>query len=364
MFHVKHCLSLFSYTTTMKKDIKSLSLKEIGEAMDMLHQPTFRSKQLIDWLYGRQVKSYNEMTNLPLSLRETLASSYPLYFPTIVDKQFSQDGTQKLVLSFNDSACVETVCIPSDPQKDTTRMTVCCSSQVGCAMKCDFCATGKAGFIRNLTVGEIVDQIIIAQGVAGQRVSNVVMMGQGEPFLNYDNSLEALRIINHPKFLNVGARHIAVSTCGIIPGINKFSQEPEQFTLAVSLHSANQEKRNKLMPGVSAYSLSSLKTSLLKYVSKTNRRVTLEYSMIHGVNDTKDDLAALLLFCKDLHCHINLIPLNKIKEASYQPSLPRILKTWHIELNKAAIETTIRHSRGNDIVGACGQLKNALNGIL
>lgn len=340
----------------MKTNIKSLSLQEIKDLLKELGQPSFRAQQLIEWLYARNATSYDDMTNLPNALRETLSLSYPLRQPKIIDKQVSKDETQKFILSYHDGVCVETVAIPSE----SGRLTVCCSSQAGCAMGCGFCATGKAGFTRNLSVGEITDQIFIAQETTGKRVSNIVVMGQGEPFLNYDNTLEALRILNNVKLLNIGARHITLSTCGIIPGIEKFAEEPEQFTLAVSLHTAVQKTRDNLMPGVSSFSLGKLRQSLLKYTKQTNRRVTIEYALINGVNDSIEDLSALQSFCKDMLCHINIIPLNRIEESHYQPSASHILKSWHITLNKNGIETTIRHSKGSDIAGACGQLKMQL----
>ncbi len=356
MFHVKHFNSAMSYNTCMDKPIKSFSMPELRDLMKDLKQPAFRAQQIFEWLYARNVTSYDQMTDLPKILRENLSKSHPIYVPSIIDSQTSSDGTQKFVISFHDGVCVEMVSIPSSDG----RHTVCCSTQAGCAIGCSFCATGKEGFIRNLSAGEIVDQILIAHEKTGIRVSNVVAMGQGEPFLNYDQTLSALRILNNEKYLNIGARHITVSTCGIIPGIEKFSAEPEQFTLAISLHSAIQKTRDEIMPGVTKFGLPELKSSLQKYVSNTNRRVTLEYAMIKNVNDDQFHLQALLKFCENLLCHINLIPLNKVPDSDFQPSSKKTMTAWQEKFSKNRIETTIRHSRGADIAGACGQLKNAL----
>ena len=217
---------------------------------------------------------------------------------------------------------------------------------------------GKEGLSRNLTPGEIVDQVLTVQRLMNRRVSNVVGMGQGEPFLNYENVLATLRIMNNSKGLGIGARHICVSTCGIIPGIKRFASEPEQFTLAVSLHAAKQQTRLELMPKTEKFPLSQLKQALLDYIEATNRRVTFEYIMIKDVNDTESDLQELLQFCKGLLCHINLIPINAVPDSPYKPSSQRTIQHWIDVAGHHGVETTLRDSRGSDIAGACGQLKN------
>ena len=340
----------------MDKPIKSYSLPELNDLIADLSQPAFRAKQIAQWLYLHRARSYDEMTNLPASLRSVLKKRFPLFVPTIVECAASSDGTKKYLIEYEDGARVETVSIPA---RNSERLTVCFSTQAGCPMACSFCATGKEGFIRNLSPGEIVDQVLIAQEDAGRRVSNVVGMGQGEPFLNYDNSIAALRILNDPKGLAIGARHISVSTCGIIAGINRFAQEPEQFTLAISLHAALQNVRDALMPKVAKDNLNVLKSALQSYVEKTNRRVTLEYIMIRDVNDTKEDLEALCSFCSELLCHVNLIPMNAIDASSHQPSLHSTVKQWLSVIQNHGTEATLRESRGSDIAGACGQLKNS-----
>ncbi len=333
--------------------IKALSRKEIADIMTgELGMPAFRSKQLIQWLYGKRVFSYDEMTNLPLSLRETLATNYPLSKPKILEKQVSSDGTRKYLIGLQDGASVETVGIPS---KD--RITVCASTQAGCPMRCAFCATGKNGYTRNLGPGEIVDQVAVVANDFGQRITSVVLMGQGEPFLNYDAALEALRILNDKDGFGIGARHLTVSTCGLLPNIRRFAAEPEQFTLAVSLHSAVQETRDKLMPGVKQYSLDRLHDSIASYASQTGRRPTFEYAMIEGVNDNDNELKALIAFCRHTLCHVNLIKYNPVKGLPYNPSSDERVEAFQKGLEGAGVETTVRKSRGSDINAACGQLK-------
>ena len=339
----------------METPIKSYSIQGLSDLMAGLGQPSFRTSQLVEWLYAKHAASYDEMTNLPASLRAELAESHPLAAPSIADRRVSKDGTRKYLVSFHDGQCVETVAIPSH---DGQRLTVCFSTQIGCPMACAFCATGREGLVRDLLPGEIVDQVLVAQEDMGMRVSNVVGMGQGEPFLNYDNVLAALRIMNSPKGLEIGARHMTISTCGLAPLIDRFASEPEQFTLAVSLHAARQEVRNAIMPKLASQPLPVLKRTLQSYVDHTNRRVTLEHLLARGVNDTQADLEALLAFCDGLHCHVNLIPLNAVAGSSFRPSSKQTLAAWKQTLNRHQIETTVRESRGSDIQGACGQLKN------
>ena len=227
-------------------------------------------------------------------------------------------------------------------------------------MACSFCATGREGLSRNLKAGEIVEQVVTAQNDFAHRVSNVVVMGQGEPFLNYQEVLTALKMLNSADDLNIGARHITLSTCGILQGIDQLSLEPEQFTLAVSLHSAVQETRDLLMPKVANQPLPELKKALTRYIAATKRRVSLEYLLLDGINDDENHLQALRSFCKGLLVHVNLLPMNKVDGSPLQPSSPRTAKHWIDSLNNDRIETTMRVSRGSDIAGACGQLKNSL----
>lgn len=349
------------YNAPMKKDIKSYSFEQLRELCQQLGEPRFRCDQLIQWLYVKFAQSFDEMTNLPLTLRTKLQEECSFQPTTIIDKQISRDGTRKYVIQLADGHYVETVGIPSyDSSNSLKRLTVCFSTQVGCAMQCVFCATGHEGFIRNLSSGEMITQILVVQNDFNARVSNLVSMGQGEPFQNYDALLEALRFMNNKKGLEIGARHITLSTCGLIKGINKLSQEPEQFTLAVSLHAARQEIRDKLMPRCIHNPLTDLKKALLNYITKTGRRVSFEYLLIRGINDSENDLNALIDFTDSLLCHINLIPLNDIDESPFKPSSAETQNHWLTTLQHHHRETTIRNSRGSDIDGACGQLKNKL----
>lgn len=343
------------------ENIYSYSAEGIANLLSELGQPRFRTKQMIQWLYRSGVRSYDEMTNLPASLRTELAKRAPLLPAEIIDRQVSADGTRKFLLRFSDGALVETVAIPSrDEGSDGAprRLTVCFSTQVGCSMGCAFCATGTEGHTRNLLPGEIVEQVLVCQNDMGMRVSNVVAMGQGEPFLNYDAVMAALRFMNSPDGLEIGARHISISTCGIIKGIQRLAEEPEQFTLAISLHSAVQEARDRLMPRCASTPLPLLRKTLTSYLAKTNRRVSLEYLMIDGITDTDECLDALLDFCDDLLVHVNLLKINAVDGSPLKPSSPKRRQTFLTVLERHHVETTVRDSRGSDIDGACGQLKN------
>ena len=314
--------------------------------------PRFRAEQLLSWIYAKGARSYSEMTNLPKALREQFAEAFPLTVPTIAAKQESVDGSRKYLLEFDDGTRAETVGLPAQDG----RLTVCASSQAGCAMGCAFCATGRGGLTRSLAPGEIVDQVLTVQEDFAEHVTNVVVMGQGEPFSNYESTLAALRIMNSADLLNIGARHITVSTCGIIAGIEQFAEEPEQFTLAVSLHAARQEVRDRLMPAVVNQRLGALRQALDRYAAKTGRRFTLEYALMKGVNDSSDDLDALVAFCRRLLCHVNLIPLNEIPGSEYHPVSRELMHDWQATLESAGIAATVRRSRGSDIDAACGQL--------
>lgn len=333
-------------------DIRSLSLAELQEAFSELGQPAFRAKQVHEWLVQKNARSFEEMTNLPKALRAELAERYSIAAPVEVMKQVSRDGSRKYLLQFADGVAVETVGMPS-----RNRLAVCISTQAGCAMGCAFCATGLAGLTRSLTAQEMVDQVTHVAQDFGERVTSVVLMGQGEPFANYDASIRALRMLNDSEGLNIGARHLTVSTSGIIPRIRDFARIPEQFTLAVSLHSAVQSTRNQLMPGVKKYTLLRLHEALQFYTETTGRRPTYEYAMIEGVNDTNPEMQALCDFCEGTLCHVNLIQLNDIPDSPFRPSPLKKVEDLQRRLASRGVETTIRHSRGADIDAACGQLK-------
>lgn len=347
----------------MPTPIKSLSFEDLYRLCERIGQPKYRADQLIQWLFLKQAKSFDEMSNLPKALREALEVDHPLVPALLIDKQVSCDGTRKYCFELFDGARVESVGIPSSKTAADGRpssLTVCFSTQAGCSMQCAFCATGDEGFTRNLSPGEMIDQVAFIQQDFDARVSHVVSMGQGEPFLNYDATLEALDYLNSKKGFNIGARHITISTCGIIGGIERLGHDPHQYTLAISLHSAQQLVRDMLMPRCSAQTLDDLKHALEGYQTASGRRVSFEYLMIDGVNDTSEALDALLSFCRGLKCHVNLIPLNAVEHTALKPSPKHVTDHWQRVLSSTGIETTVRNSRGADIDGACGQLKNKL----
>lgn len=338
-----------------KLDLHGMSKDQIAALVAELGQPAFRTGQIHSWVWEKGVSSFDEMTNLPRALRAALAERCTLGGVEEIACQRSKDGSRKYLLRFEDGTSVECVGMPSGP-----RLTVCASTQAGCGMRCAFCATGAAGLTRSLTAGEIYQQVMHVHDDFDERVTGVVLMGQGEPFANYDETLAALRRLNDPEGLGIGARHLTVSTCGIIPMIARFSKEPEQFTLAVSLHSAVQRTRDALMPGVRKYSLLRLYDVMGEYASKTGRRPTYEYALIKGINDTEEELSYLCDFCRDTLCHVNLIQLNDVPGSRFQPSSPERANTFVRRLASVGVEATIRNSRGADIDAACGQLKQRL----
>jgi len=338
-------------------DIGSLSRDQIAEAFGALDLPRFRTGQVVRWLYGRGASSFDSMSDLPESLREKLSARYRLGGAKVTARQVSSDGTRKYLVAFDDGTSVETVGLP-----DGDRLTVCFSTQAGCAMGCTFCATGRAGFARDLTCGEMVRQTLLVADDFGRRVSNAVAMGQGEPFANYDATVAALRFMNSEDGPQIGARHITVSTCGILAGIRRFSEEPEQFTLAVSLHSAVQATRDRLMPGVRGVSLAALRGALVAYAERTGRRPTLEYALAAGVNDTDAELRALVTFARGMLAHVNLIPVNPVTEAGLERSVAERVRLFRDTLLRAGVETSVRVERGTDIDAACGQLRQQHEG--
>lgn len=337
------------------RDIRSLTADEIAELVQELGQPAFRAKQICEWVFTKHVSSFEEMTNIPKKLREQLTEHFSFRLPEELVKQVSRDGSRKYLLEFSDGTSVETVGMPSK-----NKLAVCVSTQAGCAMGCAFCATGFNGLTRSLSAQEIVDQVRHVAMDFDERVTSVVFMGQGEPFANFDATVEALRMLNDPDGYAIGARHLTVSTCGIIPGIKRFSELPEQFTLAISLHSAVQSTRNKLMPGVKKYTLPRLHEAIQAYVEKTGRRPTYEFAMIDGINDTNPEMEALIDFCRGTLCHVNLIQLNDTPGSLLKPSPMKKVETLQKRLQMHGVEATIRNSRGNDIDAACGQLKQRM----
>lgn len=331
--------------------IAGLDEEGLAALVSDLGQPRYRVGQLIAWLYDRLAGSFDEMTDLPQAMREELSAGWAVGLPEAVEVQRSTDGTRKYLWRLGDGVTVESVGIPAG-----SRLTVCFSTQAGCAMGCAFCATGRGGFVRNLLPGEMVWQVALVARDFGTRASNAVAMGQGEPFVNYESTLGALRLMNAKEGLGIGARHLTVSTCGVVPGIERFAHEPEQFTLAVSLHSAVQATRDRLMPGVRRWPLPLLRASLVRYAESTGRRPTLEYALMSGVNDTAEEVAALVSFARGWMCHVNLIPVNPVAGAPV--SRPDRARTFEVAdaLRAAGIEVSVRTERGVDIDAACGQL--------
>jgi len=344
--------------STPKRGIKAFDSTGIEHLAIGAGYEKYRAGQLIKWLYGRGARSYSEMRDLPGPLREYLAINAPLDNAQIVAAETSStDGTRKYLLEFSDKTQVECAGL-----LEGERLTVCISSQAGCPVGCTFCATGHGGFVRNLTPGEMVDQVRLIHDDLGRRVTNVVAMGQGEPFFNYDYTMAALEFINSALGLGIGARRITVSTCGVLTGIQRFSEEPRQYTLAVSLHSAVQATRNALMPGMKKTPLTKLRSSLQKYALHTNRRFTFEYAVFPSINDTEAEVEALIRFCSGLLCHVNLLEPNP--HGSFACPAPNIdrLKSLEARLVDANIPVSLRASKGRDIRAACGQLSQAHDG--
>jgi 23S rRNA (adenine2503-C2)-methyltransferase len=306
---------------------------------------------MMAWLYGRLAPSFDAMSDLPAGLRAGLTERYSLTRPELAEVQRSTDGTRKYLWRLADGVLVESVGIPAGD-----RLTVCYSTQAGCVMGCTFCATGRGGFVRDLLPGEMVWQVALVAEDFKARASNAVAMGQGEPFNNYAATLAALRLMNAKQGPGIGARHLTISTCGVIPGIERLAREPEQFTLAVSLHSAVQETRDRIMPGVRRWPLDDLQATLIDYTQRTGRRPTLEFALISGQNDTQAEVAALVAFARGWMCQVNLIPVNPVDgTGTSRPADSRVAEVA-ASLAAAGIETSVRTERGTDIEAACGQL--------
>ena len=334
------------------QDLHDISHGELLAALEELGQPKFRAKQIEEWLWEKGATSFDEMSNLPKTLRAALAERFSLGGLEQLARQESEDGSRKYLLKLADGAAIECVGMPTG-----ARLAVCASTQAGCGMGCAFCATGAAGLTRSLTASEIYGQVMHVRDDFGTRVTSVVLMGQGEPFANYDATVAALRRFNSPDGLGIGARHLTVSTCGVIPQILRFAREPEQFTLAVSLHSAVQRTRNLLMPGVKRWSLLNLYEAMGTYVDLTGRRPTYEYALIRGINDTDEELASLVDFCRGTLAHVNIIQLNNVPGSKFQPSSEARAGEFVRRLGQVGVEATVRVSRGADIDAACGQLR-------
>lgn len=317
-----------------------------------MKEKPFRAEQIFKWLYDEKVQAFDEMTNLSLELREKLKTNYTMCNFDIIKKQASKDGTIKYLLDVSDGNAIETVLM-----KYHHGNSICVSSQIGCKMGCKFCASTGINFVRNLTSGEIVEQIIRVEQDTGERVSNVVFMGIGEPLDNYENVVNAIRLINHPKGLNIGARHISISTSGLVPKIYQLAEENIQCTLSISLHATNNQKRSSMMPVNQTYPIEELLQACKDYIAKTNRRISFEYALAKDNNDNLADAKQLVKLLKGMLCHVNLIPINKIENGKFDKSSNENIMKFRDYLNEHGIVATIRRELGSDIDAACGQLR-------
>ena len=334
-------------------DIKSLTLDELKTEVSKLGEKPFRAKQLYDWMHVKLAAGYEEMTNLSAAFRARLKEEYPYTSLELVQVQTSAiDGTKKYLFALSDGNLVESVLM-----RYKHGNSVCISSQVGCRMGCKFCASTLDGLERNLWPSEMLDQIYRISADIGERISNVVVMGTGEPMDNYDNLLRFIRLLTDENGLNISQRNVTVSTCGLVPQMRKLADEKLQITLALSLHATTDERRKKLMPIANRYSISELMDACQYYFEQTGRRLTFEYSLVGGVNDTAEDAQELIALAKKQCCHVNLIPVNPIKERDFVQSDQQAILVFKNKLEKKQIACTIRREMGRDIDGACGQLR-------
>ena len=337
----------------MKKDIRAYEYEELQKELERLGEKPFRAKQIYEWLHVKLADRFDEMTNLSVKLREKLAEEYDIFPVQMAERQQSKlDGTNKFLFRLYDGNMVESVLM-----RYKHGNSVCISSQAGCRMGCVFCASTIGGLKRNLSASEMLGQIYQIQKIIGERVSNVVIMGTGEPLDNYNNFLKFIHILTDEHGLNISQRNVTVSTCGIVPKILELAEERLQITLALSLHGSTQEKRRKLMPVANKYELGEVLSACDTSFKKTGRRVTFEYSLVHEVNDTDEDAKELSELLAPRNCHLNLIPVNPVKERSFQRPSRKSALNFKNKLEKSGINVTIRREMGSDIDGACGQLR-------
>ena len=339
----------------MGTDIKSMTLEELKTEMERMGEKSFRAAQLYDWMHCKLASGYDDMTNIPLSLRKKLESEYPYVSLTPVEIQESRlDGTKKFLFALSDGNVVESVWM-----KYKHGNSVCISSQVGCRMGCRFCASTLDGMVRNLAPSEMLDQIYRIQTISGERVDNIVIMGSGEPMDNFQNVVQFLKLINSDKGLHISARNITVSTCGLVDKIRELADLQLQITLAISLHAPNDELRKTMMPIANKYSIEQIMEACRYYLKQTGRRISFEYSLVKGVNDTQECAEQLSGLLHGMNCHVNLIPVNPIKERDYRQSEKQAIAAFKNKLERNGINVTIRREMGRDIDGACGQLRKS-----
>lgn len=337
----------------MKKDIKSMTMEKLKKEVEAMGQPSFRAVQIFSWLHEKKAADFSEMSNLPKELRQLLKEQYQITRLERKDVQISRlDGTRKYLFALGDGNVIESVFM-----RYKHGNSVCVSTQAGCRMGCKFCASTIGGLDRNLAPSEMLEQIYEIEQHTGERVSNVVLMGSGEPLDNYDNVLDFIRLLNHEKGLNISQRNITLSTCGLAPQIRRLAEEKLAVTLALSLHASNQKTREGLMPIAKKYNLEEVLEACRYYFAQTGRRITIEYSLIRGENDSKKEASELADLAAPLACHINLIPINPVKERDFMQSDKRNIANFKNMLEKSGINVTIRREMGRDIDGACGQLR-------
>ena len=337
-------------------NLRSLTLAELANLLKTMGQPSFRAKQVFTWLH-RGIQSYDEMTDLPKTLRAALAEGYPLYTPQAVRKQESaRDGTVKYLWRLSDGNCVETVLM-----RYHYGNTVCISTEVGCRMGCAFCASTLGGLVRRLEPAEMLDQVLFTQLDSGLPISHIVLMGIGEPLDNFDNVMKFLENVNSPLGLNISMRHISLSTCGLVPKIDALAERKLQLTLSVSLHAPNDTVRDTIMPVNRAYPMEELIAACRRYYAATSRRISFEYAMIDGVNDTPASARELLNRMRGLPAHFNLIPLNRVEESPLKPSSRAAVAEFQRILEQGGIPATVRRTLGGDIDASCGQLRRKYN---
>ena len=336
----------------MSENLKSMTQPEIGGVLKEMGQPAFRAKQVYTWLH-KGVRSYDQMTNLPKALRDALAERYPICPPTVVRKQESQrDGTIKYLWQLSDGNCVETVLM-----RYHYGNTVCISSEVGCRMGCAFCASTLGGLVRRLEPFEMLDQVLFTQIDSGLPISHIVLMGIGEPLDNFDNVMRFLELVNSEDGMNISMRHISLSTCGLVPKIDELAKRKLQLTLSVSLHAPNDAIRDTIMPVNKAYPSEELIAACRRYYDATSRRISFEYAMIDGVNDSEENARELIRRLKGLPAHFNLIPLNHVEESPLKPSSRSAVMRFQKTLEAGGITATVRRTLGGDIDASCGQLR-------
>ena len=335
----------------MKKDILSMDPAELKAEIVQLGQPEFRAKQIRDWL-SKGVRSFGEMKNLPKSLFSALEENFHLYEPKILEKKVSTDGTVKYLWELYDGNAVETVIM-----RYRYGNTVCVSSQVGCRQGCAFCASTIGGLVRNLNASEILDEVVFSQKDSGLKISNIVMMGIGEPLDNFDNVVRFLQLVNDPDGMNIGMRHITISTCGLCERFGDLASLGYQVTLSLSLHAPDDETRSKIMPANRSRGVDTVLEECRKYYEATGRRISFEYAMIKGVNDSDEQAYMLADEAKKVHAHVNLIPLNYVSERDLRPSDPERIKRFGSILESKGVNVTVRRKLGNDVDASCGQLR-------